>query len=314
MSLTRNIKIWAKDIGFDLVGITKAKTLPNAKQSYLEWINRGYAADMDYMTRDIDRRTNPQKVLPGAKSIICLALNYYSPDSKLIKGKHFGKVAHYARGKDYHKIVEKMNKLLVHRIMEEMGEDVKLKQYVDHGPILERAYAEQAGIGFIGKNGNLITKEFGSWVFLSEILTDLKLEYDNPIERGCFLCKRCIKACPTKAIEEPGLVNANKCIAYLTIENRGEIPAGLSEKLENRVFGCDACQEICPYNNRAILTRISELKPESGVGEYLLLEEVQKIKDEDEYKEKFAGTPIQRAHFKGLRRNTKIIVNNKGKY
>ncbi len=290
------IKQLCKEIGFDLCGITKAEIVPESIAHLKNWLSSGYQADMKWMENP--KRLSPQEVLPEAKSIIMLALNYYS--SK-IPEVHSEKIARYARGRDYHKVIEKMLKAIVNNL-QEIYPGEKFLYYVDYGPFSERTYAEKAGIGFIGKNGNIITNEFGSYVLLSEIITTVPLEYDTPATRKCGTCTKCLDGCPTKAIIDERMVDSNLCISYQTIENKTEnIPQNIKENLSGWAFGCDICQEVCPFNNsiRNKDTDHEDLHPRytSFQKEHSALE------NDDAFLQKFAGTPIMRAKRKGIVRN-----------
>lgn len=318
------IKKTAKKVGFDLVGITSSEEIFDAKNYFYRWIRKGYHGNLKYMEKGIERRLNPKLVLPSAKSIICLALNYYNHSNPSLNSseKCTGKVARYARGRDYHKVIEKMLKCFIKDIESECEkENIKFenKYYVDYGPFLERAYAEKAGIGFIGRNKNLITREFGSWVFLSVILTNLELDFDEPAKFGCGTCRACIDACPTKAIEEEEpvgrlkrntIIDSKKCISYQTIENKDEeIPEEIKTQMQDRMFGCDICQEVCPWNRLPKLTQIPEFRAEQGAGEFLIADEILEM-EEEVFKSKFQGSPLLRAKLSGLKRNAKAILDN----
>ncbi len=297
--MNNEIKDFAKNLGFDLVKIIEAKQLPEAKKKIENWINSGFEGDMKYMKKEPEKRSDPQKILSGARSIICLAMNYYQ------KGADSNyKVARYAFGKDYHKVIDKKLKKLRQFIMEKTGaskQDFKL--YADAGPFLERAFAAQAELGFIGKNTTLITREFGSWVFLAEIITTIKLNPDPPAKNfmgSCGSCTKCIDACPAKALQNPYRLDARKCISYQTIEKKGR----LTEDIKDRAFGCDICQEVCPHNCRAKKTKIPEFLNHIA-GSKLNPDEIQNMSQE-EFDQKFAGSPIKRAGLKGLKRNLKL--------
>ncbi len=299
--MNKEIKKIAKELGFDLVAIIPATPLTTDGEHLKDWLSKGFEGEMEYMERDPEKRSNPQEILPGAKSIICLAMNYYQKgdDSDF-------KVARYAFGKDYHKVIEKKLKKLRQFIIEKTGagkQDFKL--YSDAGPILERGYAVKAGFGFIGKNSTLITREFGSWVFLAEIITTLELELDEISQKfqgECGSCDRCIKACPANAIVGPYTVDARKCISYQTIENKGAITVDTKD----RVFGCDICQEVCPHNCRAQQTKIEEFKNHIA-GPSLNPKEIEQL-TEATFAEKFQGSPLKRAGLKSLKRNIKNMV------
>lgn len=296
--MIKEIKNYAKELGFDLFKIIPASQLDGEAVHLKNWLSEHFEGDMKYMEKEPEKRTNPQKILPGAQSIICLGINYYQESND----NNF-KVARYAFGMDYHKVIEKKLKKLRQFIIEKTGaskQDFKL--YSDAGPILERAYAVQAGFGFIGKNTTLINKEFGSWLFLAEIITTLKFDTNkgNPEFHGeCGSCDRCIKACPTGALKEPYILDARKCISYQTIENKGPI----TEDIQDRVFGCDICQEVCPHNCRAKITKVSEFLNHIA-GTNLNPEQIENM-SEEEFDAKFAGSPLKRAALNNLKRNIK---------
>lgn len=314
-SLTSShIKQLAYDSGFDLCGIASPDILPESRLRYFEWLKHSYHGEMSYLAKDPDRRTDPRELMADAESIIMLGLNYYSPNTKN-NSDNFGRVSRYARGKDYHKVMERGIKKLIHSIAQEItpSEKPAFRWYVDYGPLSERSYAEEAGLGFIGKNGMLINRKFGSWFFLAEILTTLKLEPDNrnPMEHGhCGDCRLCIDACPTGAIVSPRTIDSTRCISYLTIERPSKIPAELASKMGDMVFGCDICQEVCPYNGNPIETTHAELAADNGVGEFLNLTHLLALQSHEEFLELTAGTPLTRPKLPGLQRSAAIARAN----
>jgi epoxyqueuosine reductase len=314
-SLPQKIRQFALEIGFDLVGFTPAEPLSNDEQAFQAWLSAGYAGEMAYMARDPARRANPKQILPEAKTVICLALNYYPGDYPEMniesERPHInGRISRYAWGKDYHLILEEKLDCLAEYLKQEAGHLVKIKRYVDYGPVLERAYASRAGLGFIGKNTLLITQEFGSWVFLAELITDLELTQDPLSDRPssqCGSCTLCLEACPTGALVGPFTLDARRCISYLTIENKNEISVNLQTQMGDWVFGCDICQEVCPYNQQIPQTQNTELV--QGAGPRLNLEEILSI-DEETFKTSYQDTPLLRPKHKGLQRNARIAANN----
>lgn len=275
-SPTEKIKKFAiVDAGFDLIGITSAILPEFYEQGLNRWIEKGHAGTMAYMTRNPKRRSHSDQVLPSVKSVISLALNYYHPEDPKPENTRTGKVAKYAYGKDYHTIIEEKLKKLKNYIQEIGGEGTEVKDYVDTGPVLEKAYAKEAGLGFFGKNTNIITREYGSWVLLASILTNLELEADKPHTGSCGSCRICIDACPTDALLGNYEMDARKCISYLTIETKAPVPKELSDKFGDWVFGCDICQDVCPYNFRAKLTKEEELYPLKKAGTWINLNPVQ---------------------------------------
>ncbi len=309
-SLSQEIKNIALDLGFDAVGITSAEPVSDAGEHFLKWLSEGFAGEMAYLQKSPEIRFDPKQRFPEARSVIALALNYYQPmpenPEKTSKGLK-GKIARYAWGEDYHDIIEKKLASLIMAIQERKG--TCWKGYVDHGPLLERAFAERAGLGFIGKNTNLITPQFGSWVFLAEVITDLDLKADLPATGQCGNCRRCIDACPTGAIDTPYRLDARRCLSYLTIENKGEIPDNFTSNMENWLFGCDICQDVCPFNGSAVTTQEPAFSDTRGTGPALELNEVFSIKDTMEFKKRFSKTPLLRAKQKGLSRNAKALLN-----
>lgn len=295
--ISHTVKAYAQEVGFDLCGLTKAEIIPEARNRFIDWIKKGYHADMHYL-ENTERRTNPLEVMNSAKSIIMLAINYYSLEKEEESAQ---KIARYARGRDYHKYIGNLLKSFTRKLQEKFPEE-EFRFYVDYGPFLERTYAERAGIGFIGKNGNIITDKFGSWVLLAEVITSLEMEYDTPSVRKCGSCTKCLTSCPTNAFVSEGILDAKKCISYYTIENKGDsIPEEIKTKMKGWAFGCDICQEVCPFNNklRNKETEHADLKPR-----YTSLHIAEAALESDEkFLETFQGTPLMRAKRKGIKRN-----------
>lgn len=267
---TEEIKQKALSLGFHKVGIAavapdsspiaETSESPIPADSLQAWLANGYQADMDWMANP--KRQSIAAVLPGVQSVICVALNYYVAELRP-EGSTMGKIARYAWGRDYHKVISRRLKVLTTWLMEQAPED-QARWYVDTGPVQDKVWAERAGLGWIAKNSNLITREYGSWVFLGEILTTLALPPDKPHTQHCGTCRRCMDACPTLAIAAPFIVDANRCIAYHTIENRAEtLPKEIVPHLQGWVAGCDICQDVCPWNQRfAQATNITEFYPQ----------------------------------------------------
>ncbi len=286
MNLTETIKQFAlESAGFDLVGVTRAELPERYGQALDAWIAEGHAGSMDYMKKDPTRRSQPTRVLPGAKSVISLALNYYHPEDPKPQISSPGKVAKYAYGRDYHTLIQKKLKKLARFIEATGGEGTQTKIYVDTGPVLEKAIAREAGIGFFGKNTNIISRDYGSWIFLASILTNLDLEMDTPHAGACGTCRICIDACPTGALLGNTTLDATRCISYLTIESQEPIPKDLKAGVGEWVFGCDVCQDVCPYNFRAKTTKHEELYPSKMAGTWFDLEKAQIL----------PGSPLKRA-------------------
>ncbi|MFQ5780833.1 MAG: tRNA epoxyqueuosine(34) reductase QueG [Nitrospiria bacterium] len=316
--LTKEIKAIAKALGFHRVGITSADPAAEAGRHYLDWLSNGFSGEMAYLQKTPEIRFNPRSRFPEARSVIALALNYYPPAPATPEGKdplntpreRTGKVARYAWGEDYHTIIEEKLDDLITRMTSLGGRF--LKGVVDHGPLLERAFAERAGVGFIGKNTTLITPDYGSWVFLAEVLTDLDLVEDTPATPACGPCRQCLDACPTGALTDPYRLDARRCISYLTIENKGPIPDDTIPNLEEWIFGCDICQEVCPYNWRPVPTNEPRLAPERGGGPLLSIDKIKEIPDNRTFKRQFGQTPLARAKWKGLVRNAIALSKSKG--
>lgn len=313
-NLSQEIKDFAHSLGFDPVKIVRAERLDDAGSYYESWLAKGYGADMEYLKKDSEKRYTPEKMLPGAKSIIMLGLNYYKKDREF---RQNFRIAKYAQGRDYHKVItaklKKFGKFLEEISGTPHSHFTPLsKSYVDFGPVMERAYAERASIGFIGKNACVITRDYGSYIFLSEIITTLDLTPDEPTkwQGKCGTCTKCVDICPTKAIKSDRTIDSNLCISYLTIENRGAIPEELRPKIGNWLFGCDLCQDICPHNVRAQSTRVEDFQNIPVGLENISLSQILSIETDDEFIRLFAGTPIMRTKRRGLIRNACVVAGN----
>jgi epoxyqueuosine reductase len=303
-----DIKNQAKEIGFHLVGVAAIdpQLVQQTADRLDQWLSQGYHAEMQWMTNP--RRRDPREILPTAKSIIAVALNYYQPDPRPAEA---AKISRYAWGKDYHKVCTKKLKAL-HQWLQAIYLDNHFRYYTDTGPIGDKVWAEAAGLGWIGKNGNLITREYGSWVFLGEIITDLEIAPDRPHQEHCGTCTRCLTACPTGAIVSPFVVDAGRCIAYHTIENRAEeLPQSIGQNLQGWVAGCDICQDVCPWNQRfAKATDVEEFAVDPRRVNSSLTE-LASMTDE-EYQERFQGSALKRIKPHMFRRNAKNNLINLG--
>jgi len=303
--LSNRIKEKAKEIGFSLVGFCNTKPLEKEGDHLIEWLNRGYNAEMRWFERSIDKRIDPSLILPNAKSIIVLGLNYYN-QINFTNQINKGKISKYALGKDYHSVMKSKMKILIN-FLKEQNFFGNYLSYVDSGPLMEKALAQKAGLGWIGKNTNLINRKIGSFFFIGCIITDIELVYDEIYLNYCGTCNKCIEACPTKALVEPYILDSNKCISYLTIEYRGEVlPQTLKGKFDNWVFGCDICQDICPWNKNSKKTDVVELYP--MIDPYIDLEKENKI-SEEQFSLKYSRTSIKRAKYKGFLRNINFLIN-----
>ena len=303
MTLTEQIKSKAIELGFHKVGIAKAEALTIEAERLKEWLGRGYHVSMQWMKKNIEKRIDPCEIVPNAQSVICVAMNYYSPVQHS-QNPDEGKISRYAWGDDYHILVTKRIQMLFECI-KQLAPESDGRYYVDTGPVMDKVWAARAGLGWQGKHTNLITKEYGSWVFLGEIITTLKLDYDSPIEDFCGTCTACIDACPTDAIREQYIVDSNRCLSYLTIEHRGEIEEKYHDKFENWVYGCDICQDVCPWNSFQKETEHKEFQPrEFNVAPKL--EELATI-SQKEFSKRFKDSPIKRTKREGIIRDAKII-------
>ena len=309
MNATSKIKAKALELGFSKVGVAKAEELTIEGRRLQEWLGKGYHATMGWMSENPEKRTDPTRVLSNAKSVVSVAMNYFTPQVHSTDPE-VGKISRYAWGDDYHIVVTERLELLRDFILSELPR-VQAKLYVDTGPVMDKAWAQRAGIGWIGKHTNLITKEFGSWVFLGEIILDAALEYDEPFLDFCGSCKACIDACPTQAIVDEYQVDSNKCISYLTIEHRGELPSALTPKFEQWVYGCDICQDVCPWNRFQQATSEQSFHPRD-VNKAPLLRELAPMKSED-FSNRFCRSPIKRTKHAGLTRNAKVILDSRKK-
>ena len=323
----------ARACGFDLAGVTSADDFDADRDAALERIREGRMDGLPWYTESrVMRGTSPSELLSGARSIICLGLSYLGDDWSEDAGALSGRVARYAWVRDYHRVMKRRMREFVRRLERELESEVAARWYVDDGPMLDRAAANRAGIGWFGKNTNILTPQFGSWVFLGQVITDLELEPDAPLKKSCGSCVRCIEDCPTGAIVAPYVVDNARCISYLTIENRGPIPRELRPLMHDWVFGCDICQDVCPVNRKAqpgVFNAArgerphpspppegegipSALSASSAVGNgFLDLVELLEM-SEDDFRARFAGTSIMRAKRTGMQRNACVALGNLG--
>jgi len=270
------------------------------------------AADMGYMQRPVELLSDPRKLQKSARSVVSLGVSYY-PGDHPENTEGGGRVARYAWGRDYHEVIRERLFRLRGELEVELGVRIKARGFTDAVPLLERSAAQHAGLGFFGRNSCLINGEVGSYFFIADLIVDLDLEPDPPGSGTCGQCTRCMDKCPTGAIKAPGVVDARLCISYLTIENRGEIPRNLRPLVGDWAFGCDVCQEVCPYNKtKAARSRWPEFSEEAGAGPYLGIEEVLRIRTDEEFERRFAGTPLTRPGRAGLLRNCCVAAGNLG--
>lgn len=305
--LSQKIRIRAGEEGFDLVGIVPACELDIEGERLREWLARGYHADMPWMARDPQKRSDPRKLLPDARSVVVVALNYYTPNQHE-NSPDTGKVSRYAWGDDYHEVVSRKLRALLDWVTSEVP-DARGKLCVDIQPMMDKAWAVRAGLGWLGKHTNLITTEFGSWVFIGELLLNLELDYDcERIEDHCGTCNLCIDSCPTKAITEPYVVDSTRCISYVTIESREpEIDHELTPLLNGWVYGCDICQDVCPWNRFETVTKDPAFAARQG-NVNADLHEIAAMTAE-QYASRFRGSAMKRAKLVGLQRNARALLS-----
>ncbi len=299
------IKTKASALGFDFCGVSKAEFLEKEAPRLDDWLSKNYQGEMAWMGNHFDKRLDPIKLVPGAKSVISVMLNYY-PEKKLPEGQEDLKISKYAYGKDYHYVLKDKLKSLFNYIHKEIGV-VDGRIFVDSAPVMDKVWAEKSGLGWIGKHSNLLNREMGSFFFLGEIICDLELEPDGPIKDYCGTCTACIDACPTDAIVAPYVVNGSKCISYYTIELKDAIPEEAKGKMENWIFGCDICQDVCPWNKFSKPHNLPDfnLKPELTEFSNSDWEEI----TEETFKELFRKSPIKRTKLEGLKRNIGFLKN-----
>jgi epoxyqueuosine reductase len=297
------IKSKAFELGFDLCGVAPVRKLEEHIPVIRNWVSDGMNGQMSYLGRDIEKRTDPSLLFPGAKSVIVTGLNYFTNKKQ---GHGVPLISKYAYGADYHDVVtKKLEKLL--KFILSKNPEVKGKSYVDSSPILEKAWAMEAGLGWPGRHSVIINKEFGSFFFIGILLVDKELLYDNPFSGDyCENCRICIESCPTVAINENRTIDSRKCISYYTIEHKGEIPENITGKMENRVFGCDICQDVCPWNNRAKQHKVSgfDLSPDierMEIDDWLCL-------TEDQFNLIFERSPVKRRKYRIFMHNLKAII------
>ncbi len=312
VTLSNRIKDHARELGFDQVGISRVahdgRDQPGKRLH--EWLNRGYHGTMNWMPRTAQKRADITEVFPDVRSVVSVAVNYYTnyvPDET--NGN--GRIARYAWGDDYHFMMDSRLTAFAAWIEEEAargGTRCETRTYIDTGPILEKAWAQQAGIGWIGKHSNLVSTTHGSWLILGEVLVSLDLQEDEPTPDQCGSCQLCIDICPTQAIPEPYVLDATKCIAYLTIEYRGPIPQTFHADIGNRIFGCDDCLDICPYNHNAVPSTEAAFQPRP----IALKTDLRELTDQStiEFQTMFKNSPVKRAKHEGLQRNVDIAGSN----
>ncbi len=304
-ALSQAIRLKALELGFAKIGISRAERL-DERNGLKHWLAAGNHGEMSWMGSHPEKRIDPGKVLAEAKSVVSLAVNYYTAGSHSEDPIH-GRISRYAWGGDYHAVLKDRLNSLANWIVE-TAEDTHCLWYSDTGPIMDKAWAHRSGLGWIGKHSNLITRELGSWVFLGEILLTLELECDVEGKNYCGTCHRCLDACPTQAIVAPYVVDARLCISYLTIELRGAIPRELRPLIGSRIFGCDDCQDVCPWNRFAVPTKEKDFLPAPGNQVPVLVGLLQMT--EPQFRERFRASPVKRAKYAGFLRNVAVALGN----
>ena len=300
-SFSEKIKLKAADLGIDKIGFARPEALADDGPRFMDWLKLGYHGEMAWLENEPEKRIDPKLIFPEAKSVISLAVNYYTPS----KHKAGGKISRYAWGEDYHDVVKEKVKALLDWITEQEP-SASGKVCVDTAPVMEKSWAVRAGIGWLGKHSNVISKEYGSWIFLGELLLNLELEYDEPAVDHCGTCRICLDACPTSAITESQVIDSNKCISYATIELREEeLPENISSNLQGWIYGCDICQEVCPWNRFEQPTEETRFAPrmdETSLNLYV----VDSLTPES-YAARFRKSAMKRTKLAGLKRNAKAL-------
>ena len=302
MNYSQLIKQKAEKFGFQSCGISKAEFLEEEAPRLETWLNKGYHGEMKYMENHFDKRLNPTLLVDGAKSVISLSYNYF-PKVKIDEINNF-KISKYAYGEDYHEVIKDILKNMVAEIQEEIGE-FGFRVFVDSAPVLEKAWARKSGLGWVGKNANLITKKHGSFYFLAEIICDLELEYDLAVTDHCGSCRACIDACPTQAIVSDRIVDGSKCISYATIELKNQIPDYFNGKMDDWMFGCDVCQDVCPWNRFSAPTLQEKFAPNFQKLNFRKNE--WKELTQELFSEIFKKSAVKRTKFSGLMRNVNLL-------
>ena len=297
------IKAEALKLGFMFCGISKAGFLEEEAPRLENWLKNSYNAEMSYMENHFDKRLDPRKLVDGAKSVISLALNYYTDQKQ--KDPFAPKISQYAFGDDYHAVIKEKLNLLMAVIQDEIGE-VSGRSFVDSAPVLDKVWAKKAGLGWIGKHTNLINKNSGSFFFLAELILDLDLEYDSaPTKDHCGTCTKCIDACPTDAIVDPYVVDASRCISYLTIELKNELPSEFKGKMDNWMFGCDVCQDVCPWNKFGKINNEKRFQPSAQLLD--LNQNDWEDLEQETFQALFKNSAVKRTKFQGLKRNISFL-------
>lgn len=300
------IRNQALSLGFDACGFAKAEKLDREARQLEAWLNRNLHGEMEWMERHFEKRIDPVRLHPGTRTILSVIGSYHHPTHHTVDKKSpEGKIAKYARGRDYHKVFKQRLRTLYEWIEEHVGA-IEGRIFTDSAPVMDKVWAERAGLGWLGKNGNLLNRSQGSWFLIGEILLDLDVASDEPVTDHCGSCTRCLDACPTGAIIEPYVVDATACISYLTIELKERIPERFQEKMEGWIFGCDICQDVCPWNRKALFGQISDFHPRQKMLQHTA--GFWQSLSREEYEELFNGTPVRRASYEKLKGTIEMVL------
>jgi epoxyqueuosine reductase len=307
-TLTDQLKSEARRLGFEACGVARATKLDEEARRLESWLHQSKHATMSWMEDHFDKRVDPRLLVDGAQSVVSVIENYYQSGIAACD-KAAGSVSRYAWGDDYHRVLKKKLLSLLDWLSAETGTEINGRAFVDSAPVLDKVWAERSGIGWIGKNANLLRRGLGSYFFIGELIVDVQLEYDDTATNHCGSCTRCIDACPTDAIVEPYVVDSNRCISFLTIENReASIDVSLAERSGKWIFGCDVCQDVCPWNKFRKGTEEARYRPKRGATDRPLADWLDM--SEAEFLDTFAGSPIRRAGYEGMRRNVAVAIAN----
>lgn len=309
LAITLKVRQKAYELGFDACGFSRAQKLDKEAHRLEQWLNEGRHGTMIWMENNFDKRIDPARLVPGSKSVVSVLASYRFEENEIDDQINPGpKIAKYARGRDYHKTFKSRLKSLFNYIKTEAG-GIEGRIFVDSAPVMDKAWAQRSGLGWMGKNGNLLNKELGSWFLIGEMIIDIPFIYDAPVSDHCGSCTRCLDACPTNAIYEPYKIDSERCISYLTIELKDKIPADRESEIGEWAFGCDICQDVCPWNRKAEYSTVDDFTPRQQ-----LLRPPNNKKwsdiDEDTFNSVFEGTPVRRAKHKRFIRNAKLAEEN----
>jgi len=306
--LTEKIRARALELGFNACGFARARRLEKEERRLEEWLNQDRHGEMSWMENHFDKRVDPTKLVPGSKSVVSVIASYYHPKhARLMNDRKRAQIAKYAQGRDYHRVFKKRLKKLF-SYTEELVGSIEGRVFVDSAPVLDKAWAVEAGLGWLGKNANVLNKKAGSFFLIGEMITDVEFSYDTQQTDHCGTCTRCIDACPTDAIYEPYRVDGSKCISYFTIELKEQIPEEFRKEMGEWLFGCDICQDVCPWNGNAITTHIADLAPR----DYVIDKDIDYWKEltDEQYDEMFRGSAIRRAKFEKFKHNARTVAEN----